>query len=531
MSIQRAFLPRKKRHLRGFALIFVLAFAAIIVVFSAVAGSQASFNLKLVSNRGQSDRAYYAATTGTHLILSMLREPPPADPDPWLSHDSSLEWPMSNNTDMFAKVFHNLEGFDHATPEAPDLTKIPPGCFYIVSLGVVNGRFEGGEIVGGVRYEQTTMGTTLRPSYPLLPHAAYAYDRLTIEDAIVDHFDSRNGSAPWQSSHYSTSASVQARPEASVATELKELGSPNAIQVTGTSAKIYGNVLMGSGTSDADLTALASSLPGTPPRATDTPDTRARPFGVPGTGSSGVETRAIVGRVDVLTSTKIPPDMNYSADRVEMLTGSLPATLAEGKIYLRPNDLDVSGVLNVVDTNGDGKIEDTIVLVERNITFRSGSQINRNSPPRQLKFYSLDTAGSGTTFIAQSGSKDNFCLVSGANLDVTLESDSELWGAVFGKRVFLKPTSQLHYDVVLRDPTILADTYDFQLSSSVVSPGASVNPGDLRASGAATGGTSGGTSGGTVGGTGGGTVGGGCGCGCGGGSMLMMEKQMEMQAL
>ena len=148
---------------KGFALIFVMAFAAIVAVFAAVTGAQATYNMRLTANRGHSDRAYYAANTGTQLILSLMREPP-SDRDfdldgnvgTWLGEDCSVMLPMvSINADTFARVYHNIQGFGNAQGSAPDGTIIPPDCFYIVSLGVVNGTYDGaGGVTGGFRQDQ-----------------------------------------------------------------------------------------------------------------------------------------------------------------------------------------------------------------------------------------------------------------------------------------------------------------------------------------------------------------------------------------
>ena len=229
MSTQRTNLPKvRRKKLGGFALVFVLAFAAIVAVFTATAGAQAAYNLHLASGRGQTDRAYYAANTGTQMILGLLREPP-VDYDydgdgvegTWLGEDGSLYFSMEKSqSEAFAHVYHNIKGYDHAVTEAPDGTKIPPECFYIISLGNLDGNpSDGMATPGGVQYNQATMGSTLTPSFPILPQAAFAFETLTITDAVVDHFNSASGPGPWMASgNASAPISSKKLPEASVAT-------------------------------------------------------------------------------------------------------------------------------------------------------------------------------------------------------------------------------------------------------------------------------------------------------------------------
>ena len=180
---------------RGFALVFVMAFAAIIVVFTASVGAQATYNLRLANHRGEVDRAYYSAQTGTQLILSLLREPPAADPmdyngdgidGSWLGEDGSLRLAIeSTNSEAIAHVYHNIQGYSNAQTTAPDGTTIPEDHFYIISIGVVNGIYDAdGDLQSGTEYEATTMGATLDPSFPITPHAIFGYESINIDGVV-----------------------------------------------------------------------------------------------------------------------------------------------------------------------------------------------------------------------------------------------------------------------------------------------------------------------------------------------------------
>jgi hypothetical protein len=521
--------PRKRR--RGFALIFVLAFAAIVIVFTAAAGAQANFNLRMGNSRGQTDRAYYAANTGTQLILSLMREPP-SDRDfdgdsvvgTWLGEDCSVSLSMlSTNADCFARVYHNIQGYGNAQDTAPDGTPIPKDCFYIVSLGVVNGEYDAlGNIIGGFRQDQATMGATLAPRFPIMPHAAFAFDQLRIE-GTVDHFNSAVSAWPW------TPSGNRQFPEASVGTN--EVVA-SAVSVTGT-GDVNGNVLLGFGAPASELSALAGGL-GTPPPTVAAAATAVNAFGRAGVDNYGnVANTVVSGRVDSLPAPKTIPNMDFDPARIEPpfpagdVSAGVVRELEEGKIHRQIGDLVVNGGEIVVqDTNGDGIVEDAILLVDGDITFSSG-RINHQLPPRRLKIYSSGPAG--TTFTMNSGS-EAFCLVAGLNLESTISTGATLWGAVLGDDITVQTGATVNFDVNLRDPNFLAGIYGFYLGTTTITPGVSLSPGALGpvGGGGGTTGTSGtGTSGTGTSGTGtSGTTTGGCGCGCGGGSMLAAVRKV-----
>lgn len=540
MSIASEVSSKKAR--RGFALIFVLAFTAIIAVFTAATGAQAAYNMRLTANRGHTDRAYYAANTGTQLILSLMREPP-SDRDfdgdgnvgTWLGEDCSVMLPMvSSNSDTFARVYHNIQGFGNAQPTAPDGTVIPPDCFYIVSIGVVNGEYDAaGNLNGGFRQDQATMGATVTPDFPIMPYAAFSFDMLDIQGE-VDHFNSDDPVADWNN------PGEKKYPEASVATNRLDAA---AVSVTGATANINGNVLLGFGAPAAELTTLAANLPGTPkplvansgglPPINTYAQTTSDSYGVDNDATPGPANPAVQvsGRVDAMPSPKTIPDMNVPASEIFYtysagggtfdVTPGNDMNLAEGKTYLVDGNLAVNGgAIRVNDTNSDGEVDDVILLVKGDIDMNSGL-VNDQLPPRRLKIYSQ----TGTTFDLAAG-MNAYCLVAGKDLQATINDGATLWGAVLSDDVTVTPTGRIKFDVNLRDPNAVASIYGFHLGTTVVIPGASLSPGAMGPVGTGgTGGTSGtGTSGTGTSGTGTSGTTCGCGCGCGCGSMLMMAK-------
>jgi hypothetical protein len=512
---------------RGFALLFVLAFAACVVTFTAVIGSQAAYNMHLSTNRGETDRAYYAANTGTQLILSCMREPP-SDRDfdndgvdgTWLGEDCSVFWPMpSSNSMVFAHVYHNIPGFPHAQTAAPDGTSIATDHFYVISIGAVNAVLDpSGNLVGGVRYEQATMGATLQPSFPMLPQAAFSYDHLTV-NGTVDYFDSQ-APAPWTASTDGT------KPEASVGTDKLTAAD---VTIDTSTAKVLGNVLLGFEAPDSEVQTLATSLSAV---ATTPPAPLPNQYAQPGADGSGNPAQAVTGHVSSMSAPKSVFNMGVDASKLEAVypPGHVYTTaLKEGKIYLQQQDLNVGSgsTISIDDTNADGKVEDVLLIVQGDVTFTgTTNQVNGNSAPRHLKIYSLDSDGDGTVFSMTNSQA--FCLVAGTNMDVNINAGSELWGAVLGKNVTLEAGGQIHYDVRLRDPNIIADVYGFTIGSSTIVAGAALPVGGMGpvGTGGSTGTSGTGTSGTGTSGTGtSGTVGCGCGCGCGCGSMLMMAKK------
>lgn len=524
-------------------MLFVLAFAAVVVVFTAAMGSQATYNLRLASTRGQSDRAYYAANTGTQVILSLLREPPePTDPDmvplglpadwSWLANDCSAIIPMpSTNSDAFAHLYHNIQGFPNATASAPEGTPIAPDNFYIVSVGVVNGEYDAatGDLDGGVRYEQATMGATMAPSFPIMPHAAFSFDELTI-DGLVDHFNSKDGPGPY------TRNTDETLPEASIGTELTDATKvklyTDPVANADATLKIFGNVLLGNLADTSDLTALQTSLstlPGGGPSVAG--PNIVHQFARAGVDVYGTAGAKVTGKIDKLPAQKVMLNMDATLDKIEQVfpagySAGSDLTLKEGKLYKHQQDLVITGSrqITVIDDNGDGEIGDAILLVEGNVTFDGATGVNFNLPPRRLKIYSLNTYdadGDGKSRFEARNGTEAFALVAGKDMNVDIDGTSEIWGAVLGHSVNVRPGGAIHYDVTLRDPVRVAGVYGFTIGSSTIVTGVGVALSTLGAPAGTTTGTSGtGTSGtGTSG-----TTTTGCGCGCGGGSMLMMQK-------
>lgn len=551
MSIQMRKNEAKPKRKQGFAMLFVLAFAAVVIVFTAAMGSQATYNLRLASTRGQSDRAYYAANTGTQVILALLREPPePTDPDmlplglptewSWLANDCSAIIPLpSSNSDAFAHLYHNIQGFANAQTEGPDGTPIAPDNFYIISVGVVNGDYDGsGELIGGVRYEQATMGATLAPSFPILSQAAFSFDELNI-DGRIDHFNSGDVEGPY---NIASDATLETFPEASIGTESKD---PAKVKLytdpdagVDPDQRIFGNVLLGHLADGGDLSALAGALAGLDGGGPAVGEVHQ--YARPGVDTYGTAGAKVTGRVDKLPAPKTVLNMDATLEKIEQVFPPGHAAMSglqlkEGKLYKYQQDLVINGStpIEVLDDNGDGIIGDAILLVEGNITFDGANQVNRHHPPRRLKIYSLNTYdadGDGKSKLEVKNNSEIFCLVAGRDMEIEIDGTSEVWGAVLGDRVSLQPGGVIHYDVALRDPVQVAGVYGFTIGNSTIVTGVGVALTVLGAP--ATGGDTGtgtGTSGtGTSGtGTSGTTTTGGCGCGCGGGSMLMMQKELN----
>ena len=104
---------------RGYGLVVVLGFAAVLAVFTAAIGAQASYSLGAVSRRGQTDQAYYGAYTGIQMTIALLREPPQGVDfnddgiygDSWLEMDRKVRLMMPNGVEAAARLYHNLNGF------------------------------------------------------------------------------------------------------------------------------------------------------------------------------------------------------------------------------------------------------------------------------------------------------------------------------------------------------------------------------------------------------------------------------------
>src|SRR5690349_1264432 len=104
-----------RKRSRGFGIVLILGFAAILAVFTAGIGAQAAGNLQSVQQRGETDRAYYASYTGVQMTVGLLREPPPSQPD-WLAYDRSLQLPLDSTSFCLAHLYHNIPTLPGAEP-------------------------------------------------------------------------------------------------------------------------------------------------------------------------------------------------------------------------------------------------------------------------------------------------------------------------------------------------------------------------------------------------------------------------------
>lgn len=480
---------------------FVMVFAAVITVFTAAVGAQAAFNLKLANQRGETDRAYYAAQTGTQLILSLMREPPPDldyDGDgnigTWLGEDGSMQLTSpSTKSEAIAHVYHNIQGFDHATTTAPDGTVIPPDHFYIISVGVVNGVYDAsGNLQSGVSYEANTMGASLNPSYPIIPFAIFGFTGVDI-DGSVSHFDSRVPTTPTAGSWGPSDGGAGTGkpmdcpyPEASVAVN----ATSDTDVVIGPNAKIDGSILFGSATTDIvrqqesdDISVAHGGSAGNGPPHPPAHSPHGYAYGqtkklanVSPVGDDPI----LNGVIDVLQedkSTNIAPDVDpadYASTYSSGYSGNF--NLQEGQVYYVDGNMYVgaSQSININDTNGDGKIDDVVIIVKDNIDF-NGANIGANglTPPRHIKIYSQN----GTTF--NMVNSNAFCMVAGPHLAADIDGTSTLWGAVIADTVKLHTGGAVNFDVALRDPIAVADIYGFYLTGANIASGANVATGSM----------------------------------------------------
>ncbi|MCA9779645.1 MAG: hypothetical protein KC800_23115, partial [Candidatus Eremiobacteraeota bacterium] len=457
---------------KGYALVLVLGFAAVLAVFTASIASQTALNLRSTERRTQTDLAYYAAQTGTQFIISLLYDPPPPDDydedgyvGTWLGEDRSARVIMdATDSEAIAHLFHNLQGIPGGVSTAPDGTVIPPDYIYITSLGVVNGQYDSdGNLTGGVQHRVTTMGSTLAPDYPLMPQAIYAARRATI-NGTIDHFDSRQAvpAAPpyfpyWGGS--SVGPMDCPYPDASVVVDQDTFAGNVTL---GPNAHIDGHLLLSPSAAQTELENLALSPQFAAPRPMLGGVFQFSEANVHAHAGDNDKVNGFVGNLP-FPRTPFQIDLNQvqldgtfpSGDGT--ISGGETLNLQEGGIYLQEGFLAVQngGQVVVQDTNGDGEIDDTILLVEGNITISDSPKgVNGDAPPHRLKLFSLE---SGSQF--QMTNSEAFCLVAGNDLTIDIDGSSILWGAVIGNEVTLQDGALLHFDVAMRDPQEVARVF------------------------------------------------------------------------
>lgn len=525
----------KKAPSRGFAILLVLGMAAVLAVFTAGIGAQAAQNLRTIEKRSQTDLAYYAAYSGIQLCLAYLREPPEdidftgdEVPDNWLEEIRSVRVILSSeaqgngarNVQAAARVYHNIEGYIGAESTAPDGTVIPSGHFYIMALGEVDGVYDddGTMISAGTLVEQTLMGASIAPDFPVMPQAIYAYEQFDL-DGEVNHFNSNGldqSQGAWNKAVADFDAGV---PLASVAVGSPSAPPADAVARIGDDARINGHVYHGP---DFPVDQFAGNVPDGIGSLNSPP--------VFGVGSGAVvhgpgNSTQVTGYLSELAVPKPMLDV-ILPDNHEVLSGG-DLTLVGGKTYYLPTDLRLSGSQSVKVVAPPGadpgeEIEDVVLYVEGDIEFDGpGVKINERTAPRRLKIFSLNSDGSSPTNFTLMNNAKAYCLVAGNSMVAAIGEDSELWGAVIANDVRLSPGGRVLYDTTLRDPELVANLYGFSVLGTTAAQGAGsfqlndVAPPPPPGAGTTT----------TTGGTTTTTGGGGCGCGCGGGSAMLQMKE------
>jgi hypothetical protein len=570
VSVSRRILNWTQSKKSGFALVIVLGFAAVLTVFTAAVGAQASFSLHAVDRKGQADQAYYGAYTGIQMSLALLKEPPEGidfdgdniPGDSWLEMDRSVLLPLPNGGQAAARLYHNLDYFTGSIRDTgpldengdpanvpPDGTEIPPDHFYIMAVG---------ESASGIQTEAVTMGAAVAPDFPILNHAAYGLSRLNIE-GTVDHFNSRDipasppsGFVPVLDPERSVPTDPNSAPphDASVNVPLAHVGSsqdtPTDV-IIGSAAKINGYLFVdsnGTGSPGAAFPTLPSGGPAVDAILMSSAAI-SDPYVMGGGGGGGATALdasgnpVLNGYVDRQTNNKRVPEITPPDDSLTLGGGgtyTVPAgglALDEGNVYQCAGDFRCFGTssVTVTDTDADGRIEPVTIIVAGNILFDGAIDVNQNRPPENLKFF----APNSTSFTLTNSSQI-FSLIAGTDLNVSIEDNSELWGAVLGTDVTLDATSAIHFDRNLLDANTVAASFGFTTSGTASSAGAATSTKVLTTPTVGVGGgtttttTTGGTTTAppptttTTGGTTTGGGGGGCGCGCGGGSMMLKMK-------
>lgn len=472
---------------RGFALLVVLGFAAVLAVFTVAMASRTVSNLYTTGTRGQVAQASYAAQSGVQGALANLYDPISSPGAAGNSDLANAQWFVtersllleSPDSDMMSvsRFYHNIVGAPGRTEIAPDNTVIPQDFFYIISVGMVGATVDSQtyEIEGGVVREATTLGVTVGPAFPLMPQALYADGSINLYRTDIDHFDSRLGVKARYNGNGAGLMNCNF-PEASVV-----VGHNDPSLVSLTQSRIDGHFLF----RKASLAALKSfqeshDLPQAPSIAEP-----AWRFSIPSAyhytgpndtingfiGSLPLEPRS--GGID---PSLIQLDGVFSASASPYTSSDNGLTLDEGGIYLHEGNLEVSGTgyIRVLDTNLDGEIEDVILLVEGDIRFLGGEiDINYGGQPKNLKIYSV---GENTQFFSDTA---QVCaLVAGKKMNINV-INSIIWGALLGNNVSMS-NSHLNFDVTLQNPTKLAENFNARIIAELSKPGIALSTQQLK---------------------------------------------------
>ncbi len=439
---------RTKQSRTGMALFLVLVQVFILALIIAALGSMALRNLRATSEKSWERQARFAAYAGIQTSLAEL------DADHRFQSTAPLERQLSEDGYLryTFEVRNNVDSGDGSSVLAPDNTWIPPGTAWVRSKGFL-------AEVGS--YETSALIALVSRARPVFDHAIFAEERIQIEgSSIVRSYSSALG--------FTASASQPGSPrtQAHLGSNSVDAG---AIQLA-SSAWVDGNAYSGLG-SVPGAVVVGSSHTGSSLQLDEEKQVfRFRtllPSPTSGLSIPWLNPAATHWVFPWETHSEhtggnpdIPRERSYSSYlvRTNNPKWGRATNLFSGEYFVDGNltlQSDFSS-FKVKEVGGPTQIPvhandefPVIIYVSGNVTLNNVLVNNvgadGNDPvPRRLQIYLLTP---GSTFRMTNESVAH-AMVAGKEVNVVVEEDSQLYGAVIAGHVRVSD-SQVHYDTAL----------------------------------------------------------------------------------
>ncbi len=441
-----------KRIKRAFAMITVLAILSIVAALTVVVGLSVNTSLRTNTQDDLKRKARYAAYAGTQRALLDIKNNPTNTVDQF-PYYVDVQLPNDPNTSYSVNVISNLNPPFYIPPAypivyAPDTTPVVPGMVYIQASAKSYGQNLSGQST------LASMGKTGQVLWDLgarLTYGVYLTDTCYVDvNNTTVHADTDG-----PGSHHNATA----------ANGLVTITDNQKIDQIGIDGQgtIYGNVQMPfeapTGPTSVNTSGRTGSPPGQLAQATPylggpPPNTAAPRNGVPKFGApSSLAFSGFFPAANPLPgSPTLSQDTVYSSLSADYLGApsnvlTLP-NLPKGVIGVK-GDINLNCVNMVVPTGANALF---FMRGHCNITNSTINWSQAPSPaathnPLALQFYGITKGTSGAGKIMRFSNCTVDTVIGGRNLDVLLQNNTIMVGAVMAHGLNLTGNATLHYDI------------------------------------------------------------------------------------
>lgn len=405
-------IPRqgRRRGERGLSIVITLLVLLVVAVIGMAVAGIGTQNLSLAAADRNAQTARYAAQAGQSDAVKRLKADPTLNdqrPNTTLIADE----PMSGIPDLSYTVVitNNFDGRNNLT--AADGTVVMPGKVYVVSTGTLGASKQGRRTISALY----TYGTT-----SIFSTAAFGVDQVGLQgtSAYTDSWDSSSGNY----------ASTRSNSDSSIGTMSTTNDRNTGVDYTG-GAVNYGNVWIGPGGVPSE-TVAGSGYQGAIKVLPEPLDTT--PKEPPSSLASPTSALTVAARSRVTLTPGAYTDLTVGTHAV--------VTFSAGTYYFSGDVSFGSQVEFRAPSTGEVK-----VYVGGTWNSGGGSLVNGQGVPSSFQIYGTSTC----TEITVNGGNDAFFVVYAPTAEVTVQGNSDVYGAIVGRDVKVAGNAKIHYDRAL----------------------------------------------------------------------------------